>query len=1310
MPPEQFPRKAGTVQSGTIIRPDVLARSARFTGRFVNRPGFLFSGASKSRASVLNHRENEAGDYAQNKRGGAHAVAARVWGRCCKRPSKAFATRLDGHMRFFGSANLKVALFPAILDLEVSICWRFIISFGNPSLEGECDSEFGKQNFCACAPVFDKYRAALNLQCLSLTGKIGLPRICLSNIQPAARILTWEEGYYESAKLPDISNLSTLTAPDSLLKCWDTGGNPFDQGACGQDGSFTKDQIGLCMAKMSHQVIFCCHSLIFTVLKRIVETVTRSGENHLTCFIGRVACTGNHQWVFREESCNIIGNSIGSLNGRSILEYPAGWHNQFAAGIKLADALIVVYDVHRQMYILLIVCLLMQTIAVVAVMPYGVVQLGSKQTIMENLEVVHQIRTLFGRLQDVPGSFLSDSVQESSSGKIHVPVSSMPLFSNGNQPTKGARSATLLHGLSNQPVVKNPSSSILAQAGGSLLISEMAKGLQPQAHSLPSMRSSSGSAKPLCHSSQLQQKRMQLRSPAPPMSSAQETKVGETQTSSSAGRIFPFQGIMQASNNHQPLLLGSGTRSNSLALMEQRLVKEMGLERKLQLFPANGQSTGQNKLHSTISSAFQETPVLNSGFGRVESNDTIKVLQNNFNSSSRDVGILRAALFEAGSSHVGALNQTEMRPSVPTFEDLVVQSRDCQVLSRPLACTNRVEGTNTNHVPVAEVDVNHAAYKVPTFSTVNIQASGSDTREPSHVRWGTPGGQFDADLLETLSSDLLPSLGDDHTMSVALETTAKDTSAMYQDSMVDNLYTLKESSKVPETSFGDFLAITDDCGPHGFDYFDKYLKSLTKGQDNSGTAISPLSVPDELFDAMGPVFKNGQEGVVWDEMLLPRGDGNNANFTTPSACLSEVDAVQSFDTSIDGGLEGGFFSESKSEHLLDAVVANRRPTVNQCVDDNMSSKTTYSRFSSTPPLYGPSVRADSCSTGQLSGCEQKQSDFVGLSHCRENPDRRNLQNSAFASDFQGEIAIKRSPNDSPLNAHLSSWVEDDQSAKCENPPLAQVKKTDEPVKANRKRARPGESARPRPKDRQQIQDRVRELRDIVPNGTKCSIDALLERTIKHMLFLQSVTKHAEKIKQSGESKLKMALNFNTLYYCLLLFLPGVHVDDESIENSPCLLLEMLDKDSSLLARDNLEGGASWALELGGGQAMGCPIIVENMSQPRQMLVEMLCEERGLFLEIADIIRGLGLTILKGVMESRNDKIWARFVVEANRDVHRVEILLSLMQLLHQNTKNSLSPTSQASLVTHQGTDNGSQAFSVFQQSPMPPLSMDERLQ
>ncbi|KAH9324711.1 hypothetical protein KI387_004889, partial [Taxus chinensis] len=79
-----------------------------------------------------------------------------------------------------------------------------------------------------------------------------------------------------------------------------------------------------------------------------------------------------------------------------------------------------------------------------------------------------------------------------------------------------------------------------------------------------------------------------------------------------------------------------------------------------------------------------------------------------------------------------------------------------------------------------------------------------------------------------------------------------------------------------------------------------------------------------------------------------------------------------------------------------------------------------------------------------------------------------------------------------------------------------------------------------------------------------------------------------------------------------------------------------------------EIGASWAVDLGANgeiQRRHCPIIVENLSHPGLMLVEILCENKGIFLEIANNLRGLGLTILKGVMEVRNENIWGRFVVE-----------------------------------------------------------------
>jgi hypothetical protein len=47
---------------------------------------------------------------------------------------------------------------------------------------------------------------------------------------------------------------------------------------------------------------------------------------------------------------------------------------------------------------------------------------------------------------------------------------------------------------------------------------------------------------------------------------------------------------------------------------------------------------------------------------------------------------------------------------------------------------------------------------------------------------------------------------------------------------------------------------------------------------------------------------------------------------------------------------------------------------------------------------------------------------------------------------------------------------------------------------------------------------------------------------------------------------------------------------------------------------------------------------------------LLCDDRGIFLEIADFIKGLGLTILRGVMEARKSKIWARFTVEVNSSI------------------------------------------------------------
>ncbi|XP_073066323.1 transcription factor LHW-like isoform X2 [Primulina eburnea] len=374
---------------------------------------------------------------------------------------------------------------------------------------------------------------------------------------------------------------------------------------------------------------------------------------------------------------------------------------------------------------------------------------------------------------------------------------------------------------------------------------------------------------------------------------------------------------------------------------------------------------------------------------------------------------------------------------------------------------------------------------------------------------------------------------------------------------------------------------------------------------------------DDLFDILGAEFKNKIFSSRWKSSKSPPNLHSNMNIPSKkSLASSEIYAASQ------GNLDSGIIS-SGPNHLLDAVVSNVYSAVKSVLDDSVSCGTTLTNASSSLlPKTGISYSRCGVSNqtkGELLGVPKYIATAGMMSSC-------SLRNASSKEDSGTCSQLS-----SIYGSQISSWIGKGHDMNPNNSVSNGCsKQPDETSTLNRKRLKPGENPRPRPKDRQMIQDRFKELRQIVPNGAKCSMDALLERTIKHMLFLQSVTKHSDKLKQAGEPKIT-----NT--------------------------------DGSLLLKNNFEGGATWAYEVG-SQSMVCPLIVEDLNQPRQMLVEMLCEERGFFLEIADIIRGLGLTILKGVMETRNGKIWARFAVEANRDVTRMEIFLSLVHFLEQSSK------------------------------------------
>ncbi|BBH03506.1 Serine/threonine-protein kinase With No Lysine-related protein [Prunus dulcis] len=402
------------------------------------------------------------------------------------------------------------------------------------------------------------------------------------------------------------------------------------------------------------------------------------------------------------------------------------------------------------------------------------------------------------------------------------------------------------------------------------------------------------------------------------------------------------------------------------------------------------------------------------------------------------------------------------------------------------------------------------------------------------------------------------------------------------------------------------------------------------GHENS---VFIQNAENGLFDGLGPDFGCDQVGECWEDIMVPAASGGYLNTGTAlTKCFSEPEV---------GSMTAprkGLFSELGLEELLNGISTTTSSVFKSSLED--LSSTTRKRKSECS-----SVNSNQVQFARLAGSS-------GSMHSTE---------PLYNLDKTNSLVPKK---DFFPKSQVGLWIDDSYSVNARSAAQDKQQQAEEHTKTTRKRARPGESTRPRPKDRQQIQDRMKELRGIIP--VVASIDSLLDRTIKYMLFLQSVTKYADKLKQAHEPKL-------------------------------------IGKENGVVLKDNnnRSAGNTWALAVE-GQTVVCPIIVEDLSPPGQMLIEMLCEEQGFFLEIADIIRGFGLNILKGVMESREDKIWARFIVEANRHVTRIDVFWSLLRLLQQTTNNVVDPTNLPTNIVDSGVPI---LDSCQQQSLPPPISL-----
>ncbi|KAK8967370.1 Transcription factor LHW [Platanthera guangdongensis] len=261
--------------------------------------------------------------------------------------------------------------------------------------------------------------------------------------------------------------------------------------------------------------------------------------------------------------------------------------------------------------------------------------------------------------------------------------------------------------------------------------------------------------------------------------------------------------------------------------------------------------------------------------------------------------------------------------------------------------------------------------------------------------------------------------------------------------------------------------------------------------EKSSTYHLPLpTFGDDLFEAFGLYGSLDRELPFDSHSSLDVG-----------SCNTQPNLPPIFYSVIDNNLSTTeIFSESNTDQLLEAVISKVNQGTRHSLDESTSCKTSATK------VGGSSSNDKSTSSGK------KHEEYISPSRVTSNSE------AAASTSMRSADSIDQTERSGCCKSQISLWVENSRKTKSDELLVSNIKRFDETSKVNRKRPRPGETPRPRPKDRQLIMDRIKELREIVPNGAKCSIDALMEKTIKHMIFLQSVAKHADKLRDSSEPK------------------------------------------------------------------------------------------------------------------------------------------------------------------------------------------------
>ncbi|CAI5992427.1 unnamed protein product, partial [Closterium sp. NIES-65] len=930
-----------------------------------------------------------------------------------------------------------------------------------------------------------------------------------------------------------------------------------------EDGYCSMDPPGATQKEQSADISSIDGNVLGMAVAKMSYHIYSFGEG----VVGRVAFSGKHQWIFAPRSQGVPGMDsrpgFSSMKGyggcTGVDKYPSGWDDQFAAGVK--------------------------TIAIIAV-PEGVLQLGSSRSMPEDLKFVSHIRSLFAALQTVPGAFLSDLFTDNALKAKSFPTPDATALAAAGFPPDIAAS------LGNP----NPQSDFLGVSFPGALNRRSVQS-NPQSLQMPAPAAAAPPAAP----------------PAPSRPFA-----GNQLAASSPSDLFSILGIpsdCRADDQNASRFMGSAAlkppadpKQEAASLTDysstakrakvapERTTRASVAINQIQLnffdsdLPLSGPTLPSNSLN--------HSPVEHTSLSSRQSPPT-EASAHVLGPSGELLGRAEAA---AGAGAAKRKAVVDLEKELRIFHDQFLNDQS-------LSLANLPSRSSAAQKPMA-AGIGSASERAPARRSLGVAGAFSGLDEQLLAGMTASGmtasGMTGSGMAGNRNGNAAARASQFN--STGGEALGGSSAFGGADELAQALG-LHFTGQLP-VDLADLadLANLADIGANQGSANGQMGSAMSRGAFDQAGAVGGARCGADASASRGGFSMTS--GLPQPQELQHRAGvapavGSALGFDELSASLSRAGAVNG---AVGAGAQAGAgmgnsLAEMERMATLEALMRTSGLLPRLSLAELQQSQV---RSTHNPVAGAASAAAEAASAGMASGSKlgslpgiQSRASVVAKAAGDSGRGMRSVEPSGKGV-FKSEAAFKALPDRSANSGVQELGVPE----LCGGGGGAAAAAGKDEKKGTKKRGRE-EKPKQRPRDRQLIQDRVKDLRGIVPNSERLSIDGLLERTIQHLVFLRE---------------------FSTL-------------------------------------RADIDEGQAMLAEKSFDECMNeCPVSVQQLSPT---LVQIKVEWIGstVPIDLADGLRQIGLVVRKSSVKSSGGHVKAHIIAECKQPVERMDIMWHVLQHL-----------------------------------------------